>query len=98
MVGLFEGALATTRCSRPRIFGPKGRSWAPRTHTIKKAPAEAGAFVNRSAGQSEVALDAQTSAPLVLLARRERACLSDRREDARRDDCETGALVQVGDR
>src|SRR5829696_3440549 len=52
----------------------------------EKAPAEAGAFLNRSAGRSEVALDAQASAPLVLALRRERAGDRRRADDARRDD------------
>src|SRR5829696_778701 len=85
-------ALAPAFAIQPR--GPAGRA----DKRMKKAPAEAGAFLNRSAGRSEVALDAETSAPLVLFARRERACLRTRRDGRdypSRNDPETRALVQV---
>jgi hypothetical protein len=67
-------------------------------HTNAKSPGRSRGFPQPIGWRSEVALDAQTSAPLVLLARREWACLRTRcegRDYPSRDDPETPTLVQV---
>src|SRR5215204_4797683 len=93
------GIVALTRILRHdttgRCCGPAGN--ARHTNAKKPRPKPGLSTTDRSC-RSEVALNAETRAPLVLFARRERACLSTRRDGRdhpSRNAPETRALVQV---